>query len=198
MTITWSKYYLLLGYELTEGFTLHVTSSVGSLSLQDRNMAALRENYHLPAAGWSNWKKAMVPSQPNADPANLKARNGSGSMWRNIRGAFPDHARHCGIYEWQARKAGQPNRVVYVGSTCWNKPGALRGRILQYCTNGSHKHVLIDDALDGEYELWVRVRRVNVNKGCHTKAEDEENELLAMYNYAWNIRNNGAIRMILP
>ena len=141
----------------------------------------------------------MVPDEEGHDPQNLEARTGSGFIWRNIRAAFPDYGRHCGIYEWKARQAGRPNRaVVYVGSTCWDKPGALKGRILQYCTNGSHKRVLIDDALDRGYELWVRVRPVNVGSNRHTRAENEENELLARYDYAWNIRNNGEVRHILP
>ena len=168
--------------------------------LRGGNMQAkpFREDSHLPTAGWSNWRMAMVPDEEGHDPQNLKARTGSGFIWRNIRAAFPDYGRRCGIYEWQAQRGDQPNRVVYVGSTCWDKPGALKGRILQYCTNGSHKRVLIDDALNRGYELWVRVRPVNVGSNRHTRAQNEENELLARYDYAWNIRNNGEVRHILP
>ena len=176
--------------------SLRVTISVGSLSLRGRNMQALREDSHLPAAGWSNWKKAMVPNRPEDDPQHLQARNGSGSIWRNIGNALSDYGRHCGIYEWQARQAGQPNRVVYVGSTCRSKPGALIGRIRKYCTNGSHKDVLIDDALTRGYELWVRVKPIGV--GQKAAAEVAENALLAQYDYAWNIRNNPAVRAVLP
>ena len=35
--------------------------------------------------------------------------------------------------------------------------GALKGRIFEYHTNGSHKRDLINDALSRGYELWVRV-----------------------------------------
>lgn len=79
-------------------------------------------------------------------------------------------------------------------------------RILEYCTNGSHKDDLINDALRRGYELQVRVKVVGrmwnpVRRIWHPReevAENEENKLLATYNYAWNKRNNGQIREILP
>ena len=83
--------------------------------------------------------------------------------------------------------------VVYVGSTCRTKRGALRSRILEYCTNGSHKDDLINNALDDGYELCVRVK---ITRGRQA-AEDEENDLLDQYDYAWNTRGNGEIRDIL-
>ena len=119
-----------------------------------------RENSRLPAAGWLIWERAMVP--PQSVGYNLEPRGPSqvGFICSSITNAFPDQAEHCGIYEWQARDVlhGQPNHVVYVGSTCSCKPGLLRGSILEYCTNGSHKVDLINDALCRGYELWVRVK----------------------------------------
>ena len=155
-----------------------------------------RENSHLPTAGWSIWRRAMVPSQSAS--YNLEPRGPSqvGFICSSIRSAFPDQAEHCGIYEWQARGVlhRQPNHVVYIGSTCSRKPGLLRGRILEYCTNGSHKVDLINDALRRGYELWVRVKSTQDRE----TAEDLENELLDHYNYAWNVRCNGGLRRILP
>lgn len=158
--------------------------------------AHLRENSHVPTEGWSGWKRAMVPQQGH----NLQPRgqNQVGYTCSSIRNAFPDEAEHCGIYEWQVRKSGQPNRVVYIGSTCRGKAGALRGRILEYCRNGSHKKDLINEALRKEYELWVRVKISKARENCRKDAERMENELLAKYDYAWNIRNNVAVRSILP
>ena len=103
------------------------------------NQRQYREHSHLPA-GWSNWEEAMVPVfRSRVDEP--RGPNQAGFMRSSIRSAFPDKGRHCGIYEWRAKgtKPHQPNHVVYLGSTCTVKPGALRGRILQYCTNGSHK-----------------------------------------------------------
>ena len=160
-------------------------------------LTRLRENSHLPTAGWSNWEKAMVP--PNVAGYNLEPRgpNQVGFICSSIRNAFPTMAQHCGIYEWRATRIGQPNRVVYIGSTCRSKPGALRHRILEYCTNGSHKKDLINYALIRGYELWVRVRIVEGLQLPGKDAEDMENQLLATYNYAWNFRNN-SVRNILP
>ena len=108
----------------------------------------------------------------------------------------------CGIYEWQARRPRRGIRsanlkVVYVGSTCTGKPGSLKARILEYCTNGSHKSENINDALQKGYELWVRVEKNGPSSDrSTTTAENRENELLKKYDYAWNVRNN-AIRDIL-
>ncbi len=54
----------------------------------------------------------------------------------------------------------------------------------------------MNDALSRGYELWVRVKIVGERN--FTGAEKFENALLATYNYAWNIRNNNAIRSELP
>ena len=160
-----------------------------------------REISRLPSKGWSKWTKAMVPPCYNVGK-NLKRRgpNQVGLMCSSIRKAFPDQARHCGIYEWRAKGTfpGQPNHVVYLGSTCRVKPGALRGRILEYCTNGSHKSVDINDALRRGYELSVRVKIVEGSKPSKEYAEAMENTLLNTYDYAWNIRINGQKRNILP
>ena len=95
----------------------------------------------------------------------------------------------CGIYEWRAIQQGQPNRVVYVGSTCtrWGHHEPLESRILRYCSNGSHKEALINDALTKGYTLEVRYKQV----GNEPQARKLENELLDMYDYAWNERRNG-------
>ena len=157
-----------------------------------------RESSHLPVARWSDWERAMVPPKTAGYTCNLEPRepNQLGSICSSIRNAFPDQAQRRGIYEWQAKGtlAGQPNHVVYVGSTCKCKPGSLRSRILEYCTNGSHKDDLINDALSRGYELWVRVKSARDRE----TAEDLENELLDHYNYAWNVRGNGGLRRILP
>lgn len=114
-------------------------------------------------------------------------------MWSGIEDTFGDKGESCGIYEWQTRKKGCRNSVVYVGSTCRSKEGALIDRILEYCRNGSHKADRINKALNRGYELWVRVKEVA--RGPHAKApkvraESMENDLLDKYNYTWNIRNN--------
>ena len=152
---------------------------------------SLREKSRLRRKGWSHWVRAMVPDFSPAGRQWYEKRDTEGYMCRYIREAFPEYARYCGIYEWRAKGAfrDQPNFVVYIGSTCRDKPGALRARILEYCNNGSHKAVQIDDALRRGYELWVRVKRAG---GSRKSAEDQENELLDRYDYAWNIRlNNG-------
>ena len=140
----------------------------------------------------------MVPPDAKG-PKFERRRNQVGSYCLSIEDAFPDQAKHCGIYEWQARGTlpDQHNHVVYVGSTCRCKPGSLRERILEYCRNGSHKKDLINDALERRYELWVRVKISTPRNYSRGDAQRMENELLAEYNYAWNIRDN-AMRTEYP
>ena len=160
----------------------------------------LRENSNLPTEGWSHWVRAMVRDLPARGQQHFERRRGRnvGFICRNVNGVFVNDG--CGIYEWQAR-APERNKVVYVGCTCRRRAGgipdaSLSDRIREYCVNGSHKRDLINDALRKGYELWVRVKRTGVN--ARATAERAENALLAKYDYAWNIRNNGAVRSILP
>ena len=155
----------------------------------------LREDAHLPAEGWSRWVRAMVPEPEEMVGQNYEPRSDgqTGVMCTNIRVALSDEMAQCGIYEWRAVKPnGDGPKVVYVGSTCREKPGSLRVRILEYCNNGSHKEDLINEALERQYELEVRVKPTGAQ--ARVAAEEMENELLEKYDYAWNIRNNGALR----
>ena len=158
-----------------------------------------RETSRLSLEHWTDWVKAMVPPNVKGNNTNRPRAGQVGSICTDIESAFPDEAGKCGIYEWKAKGTllNQPTRVVYVGSTCRGKPGALRRRIKEYCTNGSHKANLINDALNRGYELWVRVKTSKKEEKKREDAENMENELLEKYNYAWNVRNN-AIRNILP
>ncbi len=159
----------------------------------------LRENSHLPADGWSNWEKAMVPLHFEGIDIRHRGANQVGFICSSIRNAFPDKAQQCGIYEWGAKGTlpDQPSYVVYLGSTCRDQP-ALRGRINEYCNNGSHKKDLMNSALRRGYVLWVRVKIVEGDNPRRKDAEKMEKALLATYNYAWNVRNNGEERDILP
>jgi hypothetical protein len=158
-----------------------------------------REDSALPRKDWSGWKRAMVPDLTNGDsrsPRYYEPRSEGhpGYLCINIRTVFEEYK--CGIYEWKVEgtETQQPTKEVYVGSTCRGKPGALQDRIMEYCSNGSHKSELIDDALEKGYELWARVKPSGRSK---VRAEDLENDLLSKYNYAWNIRDNIGVRDVL-
>ena len=159
-----------------------------------------RERNSLPSKGWSPWIRAMVPPYYNASK-NLQRRgpNQVGFISSKIRTALPHLARHCGIYEWGAKRPllGETKiKPLYLGSTCRAEKGALTGRIRDYLRNGSHKEDLMNDTLLKGYELWVRVKPTRVRQKLN--AERMENKHLAKYNYPWNKRNNGnRIRNIL-
>ena len=149
----------------------------------------LRENGRPRKKGWSDWFVAMVPFR--SDAVKNRAPGHHGYILRDIERAFPGEAGHCGIYEWKAQKPGRAKSfVVYVGSTCRDKPGALRARINEYCRDGSHKSELINDALHRQYTLLVRVKVARSREN----AEELENDHLDIYDYAWNERRNGDVR----
>ena len=164
---------------------------------------AFRENNDLQRPQrihWSGWVLAMVPAENENNRRNLEIRGQGQVGYRKstIRDALGEACSYnCGIYEWKATRNDQRDKVVYVGSTCprGGPCPRLKKRIIGYCTNGSHKEDLINNALRDGYELWVRYKvAANVEE-----AKRLENELLAMYDYAWNIRNNGHIRNhVLP
>ena len=124
-----------------------------------------------------------------------------GYMWSNIRTVLNEVAGFCGIYEIQVRgtlPSQLQSAVVYVGSTCPRQADGgqcrrLKNRIINYCRHGNHKIDLINYALSRGYELWVRYKQA----GSPGEAQAWENTLLAMYDYAWNVRNNGNIRAVL-
>ena len=154
---------------------------------------------HRLTAGWSYWQKALVPLDDDLEHRGNPKQ--VGLMCSSIKYAFLDEVDCCGIYEWKAVGTsfrGQPDHVVYIGSTCRSKPGGLKRRILEYCTNGSHNEELINEALNKGYELWVRIKVVSEWPPRKEDAEEMENDLLDRYDDAWNVRNNGRIRDILP
>ena len=151
----------------------------------------LREDGRPKKEGWSDWSEAIVPF-PLDDVKNRAPAN-HGYIVRDIERAFPDEARRCGIYEWKAEKPVRRSVIVYIGSTCRAKSGALRARINEYSRDGSHKSMLINDALRRRYTLLVRVKVASSRE----KAEELENALLDRYDYAWNERRNGNLRHIL-
>ena len=139
-----------------------------------------RENSHLQSP-------TMVPLYDRTNTVN-RHQNQVGFIWKYILydGNLPEL---CGIYEWRAIRQDQPNRVVYVGSTCTRCGNyePLQSRILVYCSNGSHKEALINDALTKGYTLEVRYKQA----WNELQARNLENELLDTFNYAWNERRNG-------
>ena len=153
-----------------------------------------KSNLQFPQSqNWSGWKTAMVPLYNGTNTEN-RHQNQVGFIWKYILND-PNLTELCGIYEWRAIRHDQPNRVVYVGSTCTRcghyEP--LQSRILGYCRHGNHKRALINDALTKGYTLEVRYKEA----WNEPQARKLENELLAMYDYAWNVRNNGNIRAVL-
>ena len=156
----------------------------------------MRENSNLQppqSQNWSGWKKAMVPAKDSENTVS-RQQNQEGFIWEKIQ-SDSNLLELCGIYEWRAIRQGQPNRVIYVGSTCTRRGicEKLRSRILGYFNHGNQKEHLINQALRRGYTLEVRYKKTE----NENDAKKQENDLLKKYNYAWNKRCNGSIRDIL-
>ena len=160
----------------------------------------MRENSNLQppqSQDWSVWKKAMVPKKDGENTVS-RWQNQEGFIWKKIQ-SDSNLLELCGIYEWRAIRQHQPNRVVYVGSTCTRRGicEKLPSRILGYCNHGNHKKDQINQALRRGYTLEVRYKKAK----DEDDAKKQENDLLDKYDYAWNKRRNGGnngIRDILP
>ena len=141
----------------------------------------------------------MVPTSHGRFTEN-RGPGQPGYMWSNIRNVLNEVAGLCGIYEFQVRGTlpGQlQGAIVYVGSTCPRGADGglcrkLNSRIINYCRQGNHKAFQINGALRRGYELWVRYKQARSAE----EAQAWENALLAEYDYAWNVRNNGYIRAV--
>ena len=156
-----------------------------------------RENNNLvpfqSQGSWSQLRRAMVPTRSGY--TENRGPGQPGYMWSNIRNELNGVAGFYGIYEFQVR--GTQSAVVYVGTTCPRGADGgvccrLKNRIINYCRHGNHKADLINYALSSGYELWVRYKQA----GSPEEAQVWENALLTMYDYAWNVRNNGNIRVV--
>ena len=113
----------------------------------------LRENSNLQSPQsqhWSGWKTAIVLLYDGTNTVSRWQKQESKQerfIWKYILNAR-NLAELCGIYEWRAIRQDQPNRVVYVLSTCtrYGNYELLGSRILGYCWHGNHKAALINDA----------------------------------------------------
>ena len=69
----------------------------------------------------------------------------------------------------------------------WPLWTTAKQNIVGYCSHGNHKADLINDALTKGYTLEVRYKQA----WDEPQARKLENDLLDMYDYAWNERRNG-------
>ena len=142
---------------------------------------------------WSKWVLAMTPENQQGF-RKREPKLGYKITKTALEEAFATTLRDfsCGIYEWKACSTTGEEYVVYIGCTCRSKGGNFIERINEYCTNGSHKSDLIEDALRRGYKLWVRFKGSDTGTASAThkqSAEADENNVLMQYDYAWNIRS---------
>lgn len=142
---------------------------------------------------WTNWITIMSSSQePNTSSSTWERRSGKGIGYRNtwaLGKAFEND--YCGIYELRMVK-DRKTVVVYVGSSCGTGKG-VRSRLQCYARDGSHKQPFIDAVLSVK---GVSIQaRAKSYFGCVKEVSGKlEDELLAKYDYLWNVRKNESVR----
>ena len=158
------------------------------------------------SGNWSDWVLAMTPQQqaPNFTTNRAQATGNVGfrrHTKRELKSQFEDiYDKPSGIYEWRIfkrTKSQEISHVVYIGCTCRNRNDAsIIDRVWEYCLDGSHKKKHIIEALKDGYELWVRIKVSAGGRKDLCAAEEDENQLLRSFDYAWNIR--GVDRWLHP
>ena len=149
---------------------------------------------------WSGWMEIAAPNIPVGGSSRKK-------IGQKDKSVLEDIPWNCGVYELKVDN-GDESYVVYIGSTCRKSDNrkkcsckgdkyrchkgescSLQLRITEYARNGSHKAELIDQAIEEGFSLYVRY--------CTSRnPRILENKYLALYDYAWNERNNGQIRNV--
>ena len=156
---------------------------------------------------WTQWVLAITPVWYNGDFRRRETdeyqRPGYKITKAELKHQFGNESKSCGVYEWMARHTvTKEEYVVHIGSTCRSKSGNFIDRIYEYCNDGSHKADFIDSALEKGYELLVRFKGSGDASGTNnhnkTKAECDENTILMLYDYAWNIRSVKQLERSLP
>ena len=155
---------------------------------------------------WTQWMLAMTPKnhgdfrrRETAD----RRQPGYKILKEELKRQFGDVSKCYGVYEWMARHTKtRKEYVVHIGCTCRNKRGKFIDRIYEYCSTGSHKALLINSALENEYELLVRFKGSAGDDSdpdlSKYTAECDENAVLRFYDYAWNVRSVKQIDRNLP
>lgn len=146
------------------------------------------ENHKLLHDSWGEWYTIMSlnPLEPGSWVQRSDEEGKPGTGYKNVK-ALKDTSKLCGIYELRIMKDTK-TVVVYVGSSCCGTGKGVRSRLKGYATNGSHKRAFINAAL---IEGAIIQARVKVNDECTKEQSGEwENELLAKYDYLWNVRRN--------
>ena len=150
----------------------------------------LRENSNLQfpqGQHWSTWKRAMVPLYNGTNTVN-RHQNQAGFIWKYI--LYDGNLRMASYSTGPAKSSRLRWKHVLKLWPLWT---TAKQNIVGYCSHGNHKADLINDALTRGYTLEVRYNQA----WNETQARELENELLDMYDYAWNVRRNGNIRAVL-
>ena len=139
----------------------------------------------LPKKEWTGWKEIIKPTiTPEEESKGWRGRR---ENWYTnsveLKKLKESIDGKSGIYELRLNKEGK-TCVVYIGSSC--AEGGLYTRLSQYVRNGDHKAPLIQIALSEGATIEARACTY---KDCET-AQARENEVLAKFDYLWNIRNN--------
>ena len=154
-----------------------------------RQQRELYDNAFSDGEGWSSWIRAVVLPQKVNDLRRFDLREpGLVSRYISRRNPFGDSGNSAhGLFEFEARASYRKKMVVFLGRPTMDR--SLHQQILEHCFE-SRQRKLIDDALEYGYELYVRIKPL-----ANAEQEEEEwQDILSEYDYAWNSQIRGPIR----
>ncbi len=132
--------------------------------------------------GWSEWIPALLPVSQNA----WFQKHPGIKNFVNVQ-----QLNHWGVYELALCDPDKKLYVVYAGSS-----SCLYKRIEKYLAHGDHIAARLSPYLKLGCSVWVRWRQ---GKNWNRLADFEalESYMLATYDYAFNVKNNGNFRNVL-
>ena len=146
----------------------------------------------LPGKQWTPWIELIKPEITEAEEEDgweEKRENRYTTLYINLaelKEFVESVVGENGIYELRLKKEEETKKtcVVYIGSSC--AENGLYARLSQYATKKSNKFLLIQAALSAGATIEARACPYKL---CET-ARACENEILAKFDYLWNIRSN--------
>ena len=127
---------------------------------------------------FSDWVLFM---QRYGSPEVVKRRDEIGYVSKNWTMLLRYQLNGCGIYEIQIRRAYIKPKIVYVGSTCRKRNDcSLERRLSEYTRNGSHKKELIDQALRWKYDIYVRIKKLEIRSDAKIETSRSEQKIWKM------------------
>lgn len=139
---------------------------------------------------WSSWVHILSPTEHEG----FKSHDQTGYCrcdWKNVSNEDKDKFQYCGVYELMIKKSHSLNKVVYIGCiTTQCKGRSPLNFIEELLMTGVH--TILNSVVAEGYDVYARVEPTGTdiddtgNIVSQERAQNRRNQLLKVYDYAWN------------